>query len=265
MDMEAVRKRIKSALKESYLKGNISALARALTAQGATFDRSAISRIITGDRDIKLNEINAIADALRVDPRWLEYGDLSNNDIREEPRRVSLEEEAREDELERARYEAATNGHKVLSVGAIPEIDVMAGAGHGTLGEVVSLKVGEETVSAHRIIDEWVFPDGYLSSVLNVSHGRTLILPVVGDSMIPTYQPGDRILVDLQQSTMTIDAVYVISDGESPPQIKRLQRVLFSQPQMVDIISDNSAHSTQRVELDRLAIIGRVAGKVSKQ
>lgn len=183
-------------------------------------------------------------------------------------RRLSLDEEYLEDEeyLNRKQLAYSSDGEYDPSIaGALPEVDVMAGAGEGFIGEIVNLKIGDFTISAHQVTDEWKFPDGYLSSVLNVSANRSLILPVIGDSMIPTYQPGDRVVVDLCQNQMTIDAVYVISDGESPPQIKRLQRVLFSSPATVDIISDNPAHNPQRVELDKLHIIGRVAGKVSKQ
>lgn len=185
-----------------------------------------------------------------------------------ELRRVSIDEEHREEEeyLNQRQIGYSSDGGYVPTIqGALPEIDVMVGAGSGTVGEVINLKIGEYAVSAHPVTDEWKFPEGYLSSVLNVSSGRSLILPVIGDSMAPTYYPGDRVVVDLRQNEMSIDAVYVISDGESPPQIKRLQRVMFSKPAMVDIISDNPAHQSQRVELGILKIIGRIAGKVSKQ
>lgn len=84
--------------------------------------------------------------------------------------------------------------------------------------------------------------------------------------MIPTYQPGDRVLVDLTQNELVADStVYVISDGQSPPQINRLTRILFSDPPEVDIISDNVDQAKQRVELDRLVIIGRVCGLVARR
>lgn len=193
---------------------------------------------------------------------------ISHNGQVIELRRVSLDEEHQEDEAylnqRQLGYSSAT-GYEPSIDGGIPEIDVLLGAGSGAVGEVVTLPLGDSSVAAHHVIDEWKFPEGYLGQVLNVTAGRSLILPVIGDSMVPTYTPGDRVLVDLRQNEMTIDAVYVISDGESPPQIKRLQRVLFSQPAMVEVISDNPSHKTQQVELAHLTIVGRVAGKVSKQ
>lgn len=185
-----------------------------------------------------------------------------------ELRRLSVDEEHMEEQEYLASREKGYGGAGGFSPsieGGIPEVDVLAGAGTGAIGEVINLRIGANTVSGHKVVEEWKMPEAYLSAELHVSPYKSLIMPVVGDSMTPTYQPGDRILVDLNQTEMTIDAVYVISDGDSPPQIKRLQRVLFSKPAMVDIISDNPSHQPQRVELAHLAIIGRVAGKVSKQ
>jgi phage repressor protein C with HTH and peptisase S24 domain len=90
-------------------------------------------------------------------------------------------------------------------------------------------------------------------------------MEVVGDSMQPTYMPGDRVIVDLSQNQMTTDTVYAISDGYTEPQIKRLQRVPFSRPSEVKIISDNPALETFTVELDRLTIIGRICGHIARK
>lgn len=268
MNIKEVRDRIREALENSIFQGNISALTRALATKGYTYDRSAVSRMISGDRDIKISEIDALADALGVSTHFLQYGASENASNIVELRRLTVDEEHQEDEAylnQRQLGFSSATGYEPSIEGGIPEIDVLAGAGNGAIGEVVSLKVGDGSVSAHHVIDEWKIPEEYLGQVLNVSAGRSLILPVIGDSMIPSYHPGDRILVDLRQTEMTIDAVYVISDGESPPQIKRLQRVLFSHPATVDVISDNPSHKPQRVEIAQLTIIGRVAGKVSKQ
>lgn len=268
MNIAQVRQRIREALEDSVFQGNISALTRALTAKGYTFDRSAVSRMIGGGRDIKIQEIDAIASILGVSSQWLQYGTHDDETNVVELRRISLDEEHQEDEAYLSQRQlgfSSATGYEPSIEGGIPEIDVLAGAGNGAIGEVVTLPLGDSTVAAHQVVDEWKFPEGYLGQVLNVSAGRSLILPVIGDSMIPTYTPGDRVLVDLRQNEMTIDAVYVISDGESPPQIKRLQRVLFSQPAMVEVISDNPSHKPQQVELAHLTIVGRVAGKVSKQ
>jgi transcriptional regulator with XRE-family HTH domain len=155
--------------------------------------------------------------------------------------------------------------YRATIVGALPEIDVRAGAGEGAIGEILSLPLGNGSVSGHRIIDEWVFPEPFLRREAHASPTQTIVMAVVGDSMSPTYMPGDRVLVDLTQNELMADTVYVISDGVSPPQIKRLQRVMFSEPVLVRIISDNPALETDTVELTRLKIIGRVCGHVARK
>lgn len=190
----------------------------------------------------------------------------------EEPRRLTEAEEYAE-EQEHLRMKEELSGDRAYNPenysprtkGALPEIDVQLGAGEGIVGDLMTLDLGGESYSGHKIIGEWLFPEEFLRSEIQTSVSKTLVMPVRGDSMEPTYRPGDRVLVDLTQRTLTEDTVYVISDGESPPQIKRLQRVMFSKPTRVEIISDNPANSRQIVELDQLKILGRVVGVVSRR
>ena len=149
--------------------------------------------------------------------------------------------------------------------GATPEVDVKLGAGSGIVGEVINLPVGSGNVAGHKIVAEWLIPTGYLRNEAKASPNHTIIMEVVGDSMQPTYMPGDRVIVDLSQNQMTTDTVYAISDGYTEPQIKRLQRVPFSRPSEVKIISDNPALETFTVELDRLTIIGRICGHIARK
>ena len=149
--------------------------------------------------------------------------------------------------------------------GARPEVDVKLGAGSGIVGEVINLPVGSGNVAGHKIVAEWLIPTGYLRNEAKASPSHTIIMEVIGDSMQPTYMPGDRVIVDLSQNQMTTDTVYAISDGYTEPQIKRLQRVPFTQPGQVKIISDNPALETFTVELDRLTIIGRICGHIARK
>jgi len=148
--------------------------------------------------------------------------------------------------------------------GAIPEIDVKLGAGEGSVGEVINLPVSDSTVSGHQVVAEWVLPDNYLRNEVRASPSSTLILGIIGDSMFPTYSPGDRVIVDLAQDRLVDDTVYAISDGYAEPQIKRLQRVPFTDPTEVRIISDNPNLETFTVELSRLKIIGRICGRIAR-
>lgn len=148
--------------------------------------------------------------------------------------------------------------------GARPEIDVRLGAGEGTVGQMLSIGANGG-MSGHRVVAEWVLPEAFLVGVIEANAARSIVMEIIGDSMQPTYQPGDRVIVDLAQTKLVADTVYAISDGFSEPQIKRLQRVPFSQPARVRIISDNPALPTDEVELDRVHIIGRICGVMARR
>lgn len=149
--------------------------------------------------------------------------------------------------------------------GALPEVDMKLGAGSGAVGEVINLPVGEGQISGHRVVAEWFIPLEYLRNEAKASPKSTVVSEIIGDSMSPTYMPGDRVLIDLSQNRMVSDSVYAISDGFSEPQIKRLQRVPFSNPAQVIIISDNPTLERFTVELEKLIVIGRICGRLSRQ
>ena len=195
---------------------------------------------------------------------YLLTGEGPQRASRPQPIISSYDPEAPEpDEQAEASY---SREHWVPAVdGAIPEVDTKLGAGMGTVGQTINLPVGAGSVSGHPVIAEWLIPLDYLRTEAKASPKHTLIMEVVGDSMQPTYNPGDRVLVDLSQDKMSTDTVYAISDGQTEPQIKRLQRIPFSNPMEVRIISDNPALETFTVELDRLTIIGRIVGHLARK
>jgi transcriptional regulator with XRE-family HTH domain len=188
-----------------------------------------------------------------------------------EPRRVSLEEEWREEQASLpeqngyGRVEGGSGGYRPTTPGAIPEINVMAGAGEGEVGGTVQLVIGKETYVGHSVVAEWVFPEPYFLNELHATRGKTHVMPVIGDSMEPTYRPGDRILVDTSQTDIMDDTVFVISDGMDVPKIKRLSPIFGSSPRMVQIVSDNPRVPTQTYPLAEITIIGRVVGVVSRR
>ncbi len=167
----------------------------------------------------------------------------------------------------------APDGHKALSkalpyaaniVGASPEIDAKPGAGLGTVGQTFAID-SKGIATGHRVIAEWVFPPDYLRHELGTRAASVVVMEVVGDSMKGTLESGDRVLVDMLQNTFGADAVYVIDDGDGEPRVKRLEKILFSSPPAVAVISDNPAsHREEKVELAQLRIVGRVVGRVTR-
>lgn len=147
---------------------------------------------------------------------------------------------------------------------AVPEIDARAGAGNGNVGEhaVVTLRRGESYVG-HKVTAEWVFPSTFLRHELRLQPGGMMVLEVVGDSMSPTLESGDRVIIDTAHDRPTPDGIYVIEEGDGP-MVKRLQLVRRSNPAEVRIISDNKNHEPYTLRLDDIRIIGRVSGRVSK-
>lgn len=158
----------------------------------------------------------------------------------------------------------SSDGWKPRVSGARPEIDIRLGAGEGVVGEMVAIPNNGGT-TGHIVVAEWLLPQEFLVGVMEANASQTVVMEVVGDSMEPTYHSGDRVMVDLGQSRMVADTVYAISDGFSEPQIKRLQRIPFSDPPKVKIISDNKNLESYEVDLDRLKIIGRICGVIARR
>lgn len=246
--------RIRRAIEQSELSQ--AEIARRVSAKlGQQIDRSIINKIAKNRRDVSANEAVALEYVLAM---------------HDEPRRVSLDEEWQEEQAERDEAEARPvfgkdQTYRGILKGSIPEIDVSAGAGEGKLGEIVTLAIGTETYSGHAVVEEWVFPEPYVSHELNAKKGTVFVMPVVGDSMEPTYRPGDRILVDTGQTTIVDDTVFVISDGYDGPKIKRLSPIFGSSPRMIQIVSDNQNVPMQTYPLADFTIIGRVVGVVSRR
>lgn len=148
--------------------------------------------------------------------------------------------------------------------GAIPELDARAGAGEGAVGEVMVLPMGGGTISAHKISAEWLIPIDYLREAVG-DPSRAIVLPISGDSMMPNYAPGDRVVIDLSEHELRADGVYLISDGFNAPQIKRLQIIPFAVPRKCRIISDNPAYQPQEVETDMVHIMGKISAYVGRR
>ena len=233
-------------------------LARELHARyGWADDRSVINKILKNRRELSAIEAMQISTvtgyALPTDFKASVASPLVS----------SFDPEALEDQGQSVGY--SREAWRSSVDGAIPEIDGKLGAGEGQMGEVINICVGTQTISGHGVVAEWLLPLDYLRNEAKASPKNTVVMEVIGDSMTPTYQPGDRVLIDLSQNELTSDTVYAISDGQREPQIKRLQRVPFSDPPQVIIISDNPNLERFTVDLDRLAILGRICGVIARR
>jgi len=216
---------------------------------------------------VKTENLTKIAARYRISLEWLAHGSgerpVSGDVI---PGRVYVtEDELAPTGLAEASPAYGRESYKAIHPGGLPELDVALGAGNGQSGEVLSLPIGENAYSGHRIVAEWLLPEPFLRNEARASTSQTIILPVIGDSMLPNYNYGDRVLVDLAQDAFIHDGVYAISDGQTEPRIKRLHHVFNSNPRRVRIISDNPLYAQEEHYLDEVRIIGRVCGVIARR
>jgi len=130
----------------------------------------------------------------------------------------------------------------------IAELDVRAAAGDGLVGDGV------------KIVEEWALPSGMVRQYSTAPATDLRIITVMGDSMEPTLQPGQRVLVDTGDRNPSPPGVFVVWDGLGLV-VKRCQVVPHSEPPRVRITSDNAKYDTYERTLSEAYIQGRVIGQ----
>jgi phage repressor protein C with HTH and peptisase S24 domain len=130
----------------------------------------------------------------------------------------------------------------------IEELDVRAGAGGGLVG-------GNE-----KVVAEWHVPSGIVRGYSTAPQTELRIITVIGDSMEPSLQPGQRVLVDTGDRTPTPPGIFVVWDGLGLV-VKRLQVLPHSEPPRVKISSDNAKYDAYERTLEEAYIQGRVIGQ----
>lgn len=132
----------------------------------------------------------------------------------------------------------------------IPLLDVQASAGTGI-------------VNYDENIEEWISVPRILLSHYNPRYVK--ILAVNGDSMKPTFEHGDWILVSLDHKELQSEQIYVIRINDEL-KIKRLDKDIRGN---IIIFSDNPAfHKEELTQTEftdfNIEIVGRVFGVLSK-
>jgi len=130
----------------------------------------------------------------------------------------------------------------------IAELDVRAAAGDGLVGDGV------------KIVEEWALPSGMVRQYSTAPATDLRIITVMGDSMEPTLQPGQRVLVDTGDRNPSPPGVFVVWDGLGLV-VKRCQVVPHSEPPRVRITSDNAKYDPYERTLSEAYIQGRVIGQ----
>ena len=112
-------------------------------------------------------------------------------------------------------------------------------------------------IEGEQFVDFVAFKEDWVHHFLHVPQKDLALLTVKGDSMSPSLNDGDMILVDLRASRIEDSAVYVL-EFDDALLVKRIQRKLDGS---VVIKSDNHLYEPEvlpKERADALRIVGRV-------
>lgn len=76
--------------------------------------------------------------------------------------------------------------------------------------------------------------------------------------MAPTIQPGERVIVDTGHRLPSPDGIYALRDRFGAIVVKRLHSP--GRGKSIKVISDNPMHPPEEMDLQEIAIVGRVVG-----
>lgn len=197
---------------------------------GPTFEKSKLSKTLNGSRKLTAQELYAWSAALGVTP----------------PPGVVAEDGAPEDEP----TETADRAD-------ILEVDARTGAGLAADGLTINVPAGADIVSEDKTRGTWSMPLDYLRFELRVPRLAVRLVEVIGDSMHPTLQPGDRIMVNTGDRKPSPPGIFALWDGLGVV-VKRVEHIPNTDPLVYRIGSDNPHHATYERTEEEVHIIGRV-------
>lgn len=134
---------------------------------------------------------------------------------------------------------------------SIPLYNVSVSGGHGVNHHHVKPEV----------LEYWPMPRELIRHYTGAPAEKLAFIRVVGESMIPDYQPGQIVLVDLSQTRGSQGHPYVVAEDDLLV-IKKLD-IVSGEPPKIKLISTNPAFPPFEKHLGDVVIIGRVIGKWS--
>jgi SOS-response transcriptional repressor LexA len=146
----------------------------------------------------------------------------------------------------------------------MPDIDVSAEAAPGGLALPDATASNGIIYSADAVRGEIVLPRYLLSEFTRAEPSRVHWIRVRGDSMSGTLEAGDRVGVDTTDIGIGQGGVFVFRDYDGEVLVKRLKRVIGSEPAMIEIISDNPKQGSDTVSAEMITVIGRVVARLSR-
>ena len=127
----------------------------------------------------------------------------------------------------------------------VAKYDVQASAGNGAV------------IHDESVVDHLAFKRNWITRTLGLDPKSLALIDVAGDSMSPTINDGDLILLDTRPAHVRAEGIYVINLAGALL-VKRLRMRLSG---VVDVVSDNERYGTETISGEQLAslqIVGRV-------
>ncbi len=129
----------------------------------------------------------------------------------------------------------------------VPEYDLRLSAGPGSI-------IDHHEAPLRRT---WTMPRWLIVDHLGLNPDDVALQEVVGDSMSPTLNTGDYVLIDRRDRRIGLPGIFAVWDGDALV-CKRLERIPGSQPTLVRIKSDNPLHGEYAVPADQVDVKGRL-------
>jgi phage repressor protein C with HTH and peptisase S24 domain len=179
-----------------------------------------------------------IANALNVRAEWLQFGTGP----------------VMESELPSGAYSLDSSAVQRI-IGAVPQESAIP-----NLGEFVFIKKAAARLSAGNglvpdesfVEERYAFRLDWLKTVAT-NPENVVLMEVEGDSMSPTFEDGDTVLIDLEKRSFSPGKLFAIGVGD----IIQLKRLSIIQPGIIRILSDNHMYRPEEISPDDLRIIGR--------
>lgn len=135
----------------------------------------------------------------------------------------------------------------------LPEYDVRALSGAPGLLEVHEEGAGE------AILRRYAVPRAEFRAAFGANPDLVAVFEVIGDSMLGTLNPGEKVFVNMGDRTPSPPGIFVVWDGLGLV-LKRVEFVAHSDPPRVRIISDNNRYDPYERNLEEAYIQARVIG-----
>ncbi len=228
---DAFSKRLKSVIKGESVSS---------FASKCGFGESLLRKYLNGTTP-GADKLLAMAKAANVSVEWLISGKEENRYKNESASSESIVAESR---ITQNQAYLSEIGYKWDEFAQIPLYDVEVSAGYGAVIDQEQIK----GVIAFR--KDWLKGKG-------LQQDKVITLTAKGDSMEPTIEHGDLLLVDCNTRTVSSDSIYIIR-REGHLFVKRLQQMISGD---LHIKSDNKTYSQEVIPKQQVAsldIIGRV-------